>query len=215
MRPSGARNWRRTSTRRSRRSARRSSPAARSTRRPSNSSPWPWRTPPSVPIASTGTPNSHCARGPHPSRSWRRYGWQPRCAPAVLTRTRRWRCPPLNTPIHVNRRDEVQKPSLEAMARQLSRRAAEEGSGRAAETIYGGHEKRLRQTMIALTEGSELGEHDSPGDATVLVVQGRMRLVAGDTSWEGRSGNLLAVPEARHSVEAVTDTVFLLTVARR
>lgn len=109
----------------------------------------------------------------------------------------------------------MQKPSLEAMARQLSRRAAEEGSGRAAETIYGGHEKRLRQTMIALTEGSELGEHDSPGDATVLVVQGRMRLVAGDTSWEGRSGNLLAVPEARHSVEAVTDTVFLLTVARR
>src|SRR5699024_2264939 len=63
--------------------------------------------------------------------------------------------------------------------------------------------------------GSELGEHDSPGDATVLVVQGRMRLVAGDTSWEGRSGNLLAVPEARLSVEAVTDTVFLLTVARR
>jgi len=109
----------------------------------------------------------------------------------------------------------VQKPSLEAMARQLSRRAAEEGSGRAAETVYGGHQRRLRQTMIALTEGSELGEHDSPGDATVLVVQGRMRLVAGDKTWEGRSGNLLAVPEERHSVEAVTDTVFLLTVARR
>lgn len=109
----------------------------------------------------------------------------------------------------------MQKPSLEAMARQLSRRAADEDSGRAAETIYGGHEKRLRQTMIALTEGTEMGEYDSPGDATILVVSGRMRIVAGETTWEGRAGNLLALPEARHSVQAISDTVFLLTVARR
>ena len=30
--------------------------------------------------------------------------------------------------------------------------------------------------MIAMTEGSELGEHENPGEATVLVLHGRGRL---------------------------------------
>lgn len=108
----------------------------------------------------------------------------------------------------------MQKPSLAAMARQVGRRAADANSGRAAETVYGGHEKRLRQTVIAMTAGTELAEHDSPGDATILVITGRLRLVAGEVSWEGREGDFLAIPNERHSVQAVTDTAFLLTVAK-
>lgn len=107
----------------------------------------------------------------------------------------------------------MRKPSLDAMARQLGRRAAAESSGRAAETVYGGHEKRLRQTIIALTAGTELAEHSNPGDATILVINGRLRLVAGQVSWDGRQGDLLIVPDERHGVQAVTDTCFLLSVA--
>lgn len=109
----------------------------------------------------------------------------------------------------------MQKPSLAAMARQVGRRAADASSGRAAETVYGGHERRLRQTVIAMTAGTELAEHDSPGDATILVITGRLSLVAGDVSWQGREGDLLAIPDERHSVQALTDTAFLLTVAKR
>jgi len=109
----------------------------------------------------------------------------------------------------------MQKPSLEAMAREIGHRAAEASSGRAAETVYGGHEKRLRQTVIAMRAGAELAEHSNPGDATVLVIHGRLRLTSGEVSWEGRQGDLLAVPQAPHAVEAITDTAFLLSVAKR
>lgn len=108
----------------------------------------------------------------------------------------------------------MQKPSLDAMARQVGRRAAEASSGRAAETVYGGHEKRLRQTVIAMTAGTELAEHENPGDCTIVVITGRLTLTAGGTSWDGRQGDLLVVPDERHSVQAVTDAAFLLTVAK-
>ena len=108
----------------------------------------------------------------------------------------------------------MHKPNLDAVARELSTRAAETKNGRAAETLYGGHEKALRQTLIAMKEGAELAEHENPGDATILVVSGRVELKAGDVSWEGREGDLLVIPDARHSVTALTDATFLLSVAK-
>jgi quercetin dioxygenase-like cupin family protein len=109
----------------------------------------------------------------------------------------------------------MQRISLEALARQQLEAAVRSGGGRAADTVYGGHEKVLRQTVIALTEGSTLAEHESPGDATLLVLHGRVRLTAGEDGWEGRDGDLIIVPEARHAVEALEDSTFLLTVAKR
>ncbi|MBB4938289.1 hypothetical protein FHR32_002594 [Streptosporangium album] len=35
---------------------------------------------------------------------------------------------------------------------------------------------------------------------------------SGGTSWEGCTGDLLVIPQARHSVEALKDTAFLLSV---
>jgi quercetin dioxygenase-like cupin family protein len=109
----------------------------------------------------------------------------------------------------------MQKQSLTALVRHHLQLAQHASSGRSAETVYGGHEHRLRQTLIAMVEGNSLAEHDSPGEATVHVLQGRVRLVAGDVSWNGSPGDLLTVPGSRHSLEAVETSVILLTVAQR
>ncbi len=85
------------------------------------------------------------------------------------------------------------------MARQQVKQAATAGGGHTADTVYGGHEKVLRQTVIGMIEGAVLGEHANPGEATVQVLSGRVRLRAGELSWEGRAGDLLIVPDARHS----------------
>ncbi|MEY9894780.1 quercetin dioxygenase-like cupin family protein [Catenulispora sp. MAP12-49] len=108
----------------------------------------------------------------------------------------------------------MQKLSLEALSRQHLERAASSSTGRSSQSVYGGHERVLRQTLIALRSGSTLSEHENPGEATVLVLRGRVRLVSEDASWEGMAGDLLIVPEARHSVEAVEDAAFVLTVAK-
>jgi quercetin dioxygenase-like cupin family protein len=44
-------------------------------------------------------------------------------------------------------------------------------------------------------------------------LSGRVRLSTGDLSWEGREGDLLIVPDARHSLQALVDSAVLLTVA--
>ena len=53
------------------------------------------------------------------------------------------------------------------------------------DTVCGGHEHVLRQTLIALRAGSHLDEHASPGEATLQVLHGRVSLVAGDDRWNG------------------------------
>lgn len=107
------------------------------------------------------------------------------------------------------------KQSLTALARRHLRLAEQAKSGRSATTVYGGHEHQLRQTLIALSAGQSLAEHESPGEATVQVLRGRIRLVAGDDSWNGSPGDLLTVPNARHRLEAVEASAILLTVSRR
>jgi len=109
----------------------------------------------------------------------------------------------------------MQKLSLDALARELVEQAAAASAGRTAETVMGGHERVLRQTVIAMVKDATLAEHANPGEASIYVLRGRVVLAAGGQSWEGRDGDLLIVPDAPHSLRAVQDSAVLLTVAKR
>lgn len=93
--------------------------------------------------------------------------------------------------------------------------AQEQGNGRHSQTIYGGHERDLRQTLICLTEGHGLNEHASPGEATVQVLVGAIDFNVGGDTVRLVAGDYYVIPSQRHSVEAATDAAFLLTVATR
>lgn len=108
----------------------------------------------------------------------------------------------------------MNKFSLTAMARQHLATAQSASSGRSAHTVYGGHEHRLRQTVVALAAGNDLDEHESPGEATLQVLQGRVKLTSADASWDGAPGDLLTIPASRHALHACEDSVVLLTVVK-
>jgi quercetin dioxygenase-like cupin family protein len=108
----------------------------------------------------------------------------------------------------------MDKISLLALSRQQLAAAHNARSGRSAHTVYGGHQHTLRQTVIALTAGTRLDDHDSPGEATLQVLQGRVRLTNADTSWDGGPGDHLVIPSSRHGLHALEDSAVLLTVAK-
>ncbi|GAA2800005.1 cupin domain-containing protein [Kribbella solani] len=100
----------------------------------------------------------------------------------------------------------------ELAASHLESAAASE-SGRSATTVYGRSGARLRQTLIALDAGRTLGEHQSPGDASLLCLRGEVVLRTADAEAELHAGDLVAVPPQRHDVHARTAAVILLSVA--
>ena len=104
--------------------------------------------------------------------------------------------------------------ALAALAPSWLETVRRASSGRSAHTLFGGHEHVMRQTVIALRAGSGLNEHNNPGEATVHVLHGRVLLSAGELQWNGSPGDLLIVPQARHGLEAVEDSVVLLSVAK-
>jgi quercetin dioxygenase-like cupin family protein len=108
----------------------------------------------------------------------------------------------------------MEKISLTALARQHLTTARGSNSGRSAHTVYGGHEHSLRQTLIALTAGTELAEHDAHGEATLQVLQGRVRVTDASSGWDGGPGDHIVIPPTRHGLHAFEDSVVLLTVAK-
>ncbi|BBU23227.1 cupin domain-containing protein [Mycobacterium xenopi] len=102
--------------------------------------------------------------------------------------------------------------SLTDLAAQKLAEARQTNSGRAAHTLHGGHTHELRQTVMALLAGRELSEHDSPGQASLQVLQGHVHLTAGADSWDGKTGDYVVIPPQRHSLQAVEDSVIMLTV---
>jgi quercetin dioxygenase-like cupin family protein len=103
---------------------------------------------------------------------------------------------------------------VHALAGELLAKANSENSGRAGRTLPHPVDG-LRQTVIGLRGGAELGEHESPGPASLLVIRGRVRLVAGEQSLELGAHQFSPIPDRRDSLHADEDSVVLLSVAMR
>lgn len=100
---------------------------------------------------------------------------------------------------------------LSDLADELLALAREHHSRRAARTILSA--ASMRATVIALAAEAELAEHEAPPAATLQVVHGEGELAAGDQRWTLAAGDIITIPQQRHSLLATTDAVVLLTVA--
>jgi quercetin dioxygenase-like cupin family protein len=110
--------------------------------------------------------------------------------------------------------DAAEAVSLPAVQAELLARARAGDAGRAARTLYGDQGTLLRQTLLALVSGAELAAHEAPPEATLHVLDGRVRLSTVDRDWVLAAGELVAIPPERHGVTALEDSCFLLTVRR-
>ena len=68
-------------------------------------------------------------------------------------------------------------------------------------------------TAVALAAGAEMSEHENPGAATLQVLSGSCRLVAGDEGVDLDAGDLAQIPNRRHALTTSSGCVVLLTVA--
>ena len=101
---------------------------------------------------------------------------------------------------------------LHALARELLQQAAAGSAGRAARTLPHPVDG-LRQTVIALTAGAATDDHESPGAASLMVIRGRVSLLAGDDVLEVGAHSVVPVPDRRHALRAEEQSVVLLSVA--
>lgn len=100
--------------------------------------------------------------------------------------------------------------SLPLQSAQLLETARSGEHSRAAQLVA--HDGPLRQSVIALCEGSELAAHNSPPAATIQVLSGRVRVQLEDeVQAEAAEGDLLVLSHERHAVVALADSTFLLT----
>lgn len=86
-------------------------------------------------------------------------------------------------------------------------------SGRSARTLVGGRDASLRHTLIALRADAKLNDHESPGEATLLVLEGEVSLTVGDHGSRIPAGQIMEIPQMRHGLFAHEDSVVILTVA--
>jgi uncharacterized protein (DUF2249 family)/quercetin dioxygenase-like cupin family protein len=92
---------------------------------------------------------------------------------------------------------------------------AEDGwaaNGRSTRTLV--NLPNLRVIQIALRQGARLAEHRAPGQITIHTLGGKLRLHVAGATLELPAGELLPLERAvPHDVEALEESVFLLTIA--
>jgi quercetin dioxygenase-like cupin family protein len=93
-------------------------------------------------------------------------------------------------------------------ADRILARASDSPHGRHAEIVV--REGPLRQSLLALTAGTELEEHNSPPAASLYLLKGAVR-VTGEGTVDIAAGEIHTLTHHRHAVRAVEDSVFLLT----
>lgn len=91
--------------------------------------------------------------------------------------------------------------------------AREHARRRHTRRVHGDH-GAIRQVLVTMADGGGLADHENPGDASLLVLEGRVRLVAGDDGWEGEAGDFLVIPDRRHNLTALGEAAVLISFAR-
>ena len=122
---------------------------------------------------------------------------------------------PSSGPVAGQRKNEAEDPSemvvLANVAEALIADLPNHKAGRTARTVLAG--SAMRAVVIALSEGAEMAEHESPAGATLFVIKGNITLRGVGQEWRVYAGQLVPIPPERHSVQAHADSAFLLTVA--
>ncbi|MGP5054815.1 hypothetical protein ACTXJ3_06920 [Brachybacterium paraconglomeratum] len=88
--------------------------------------------------------------------------------------------------------------------------ARSSGAGFHAEPVV--RRGALQQTILALTEGTRLTEHEGEVPASLYLMHGAIRVEAPEP-FVIQQGELHELPDRRRAVVAVEDTVMLLTAA--
>ncbi len=72
----------------------------------------------------------------------------------------------------------------------------------------------LRVVLISMQPGAVLKEHHADGSITVQVIEGELRFRTQQQEHALAAGHLLTLGRSiKHSVEAVSDAIFLLTIS--
>lgn len=95
----------------------------------------------------------------------------------------------------------------------LLEQARNESSGRASTSLV--HVDKQRAVVMGITAGNGLAEHEAPPAATLQCVRGHVRLYQSDggSEWLLEDGDLIEIPQARHGLDAISDSIVLLTVS--
>ena len=88
----------------------------------------------------------------------------------------------------------------------------ERGTGRSSRTLV--KQPDFRVVLVAMKADTEIKEHRADGRISIHTIVGHLRLKLPDQIVEVPAGHLLALDRCiGHDVEALADSVFLLTIA--
>ncbi|MGY6498681.1 MAG: cupin [Microcella sp.] len=99
---------------------------------------------------------------------------------------------------------------LAGLTAALTVAAEESPRGIAMQPLKAANE-RLLVVGIGLIAGSELPEHDIPGEATIQVLSGAVTLIVDGDETDLLADEIMEIPQARHRVRALGPSTILLT----
>lgn len=101
--------------------------------------------------------------------------------------------------------------SLPELVQQLKQEDNWEKAGRGSKLLR--KTNNIRLVLMVLKAGSEIKPHEAPGPITVHCIEGQIKFFAEENEVVLKKGEMLSLQEfVRHSVEAVEESAFLLTV---
>lgn len=100
---------------------------------------------------------------------------------------------------------------LSVVDRELRQEDAYQRAGHTARTLV--RSPDLRVVVLVMKGGARIAEHQAQQSASIHTVSGQLRLHLPDRTVDLPAGQILALaPGLRHDVEAISDTMFVLTL---